>query len=122
VIFDLWETLITDTPALSRRQERHRLESMEETLRRHGYGATAERIESAYRETWRRCHELYWSNDDDVPCRTQIDHMLEALDLDPRTFSGEVLRQLEDAYAEAVVTIRPSGSCFELNRGSNVWL
>jgi len=107
VAFDLWETLITDTPALSRRQERQRLDRLEETLRAHGYGTTAERIEIAYRHTWSRCHELYWSNDDDVPCGRQIDHMLEALDLDPRTFSGEVLRQLEDAYAEAVVTIPP---------------
>jgi putative hydrolase of the HAD superfamily len=107
VAFDLWETLITDTPALSRRQERQRLDRLEQTLRAHGYAATAERIESAYRDTWRRCHELYWSNDDDVPCRRQIDHMLEALELDPRTFPADALGQLEDAYAEAVVTIPP---------------
>jgi putative hydrolase of the HAD superfamily len=107
VAFDLWETLITDTPALSRRQERHRLDRLEATLRAHGYGATAERIENAYRETWRRCQELYWSNDDDVPCRTQIDHMLEALELDPRTFSADAMAELENAYAEAVVAIPP---------------
>lgn len=107
VAFDLWETLITDTPVLSRQQERQRLHRLEETLRVHGYGATAERIESAYRDTWSRCQELYWSNDDDVPCRKQIDHMLEALELDPRTFSADALGQLEDAYAEAVVTIPP---------------
>ena len=39
VSFDLWETLLTDTPELSRRQERLRLERMERVLVERGFAA-----------------------------------------------------------------------------------
>jgi putative hydrolase of the HAD superfamily len=108
VAFDLWETLITDTPELSLRQEQLRLQRMEETLVARGYGATAERIVHAYRALWRRCHELYWSRDRDVPCRTQIEHFLEELELDPASFAEETLHELELAYANAAVDVLPA--------------
>jgi glutathione S-transferase len=34
IAFDLWETLLTDTPEISRRQERLRLDRMERVLQR----------------------------------------------------------------------------------------
>ena len=74
VAFDLWETLITDTPAASRAQERLRLERMARILAR-----TPDDIEHAYRRVWHRCQELYWSRDEDIPCRRQIEHFLEEL-------------------------------------------
>lgn len=105
--FDLWETLITDTPELSKRQERLRLGRMEEILTAHGYGALSARIERAYRDLWHRCHELYWAEDRDIECRRQIEHFLEALDLDPSAFAHETLDELEKAYAMAAVEIPP---------------
>jgi putative hydrolase of the HAD superfamily len=108
VAFDLWETLITDTPELSRRQERLRLSRMEEILTATGFGAAADRIEHAYRSLWHRCHELYWSGDLDVPCRRQIEHFLEALELDPASFGEPALEQLESAYARAALDILPA--------------
>lgn len=108
VAFDLWETLITDTPELSRRQERLRLTRMEEILTATGFGAAADRIEHAYRTLWRRCHELYWSDDLDVPCRRQIEHFLEELELDPATFDEASLEQLESAYARAALDVLPA--------------
>ena len=105
IAFDLWETLITDTPETARAQERLRLERMERILRENGYGATAERIEEAYRALWRRCHELYWSADRDVPCRTHIEHLLEELQLPIDEMPVEAL---EDAYARAAVHVLPS--------------
>ena len=107
VAFDLWETLITDTPANSRAQERLRTSRMEEILRDRGYGAVAERIEHAYRALWHRCHDLYWSVDRDVPCRRQIEHFLEELELDPRTFDEATLAELEHAYAHAALEVLP---------------
>src|SRR5205823_10856763 len=74
IAFDLWETLITDTPEQSRLQERLRLDRMSEILAARGLGVTTERIEHAYRVLWHRCQELYWSADVDVPCRRQIEH------------------------------------------------
>jgi putative hydrolase of the HAD superfamily len=99
--FDLWETLITDTPDLSRAQEQLRLEKMAKII-----GQPIERIEPAYRDLWHRCQELYWSRDKDVPCRTQIDHFLEGLELAP--FEEPAMQALEHAYARAAVEILPS--------------
>ncbi|HEX7706217.1 MAG TPA: HAD family hydrolase [Thermoanaerobaculia bacterium] len=107
IAFDLWETLITDTPELSRRQERLRLSRMEEILVQRGYESVASRIEKAYRSLWLRCHDLYWSADRDIPCRRQIEHFLEDLDLDPASFSDEIIEALEHAYAHAALEILP---------------
>jgi putative hydrolase of the HAD superfamily len=106
--FDLWETLITDTPEQSREQERLRLERMESILAERGFGAAAERLERAYRAIWHRCHELYWSADVDIPCRRQIEHLLDELELDPASFDAATLDALEEAYARAAVEILPS--------------
>jgi putative hydrolase of the HAD superfamily len=106
IAFDLWETLITDTPALSREQERLRLTRMEEVLASRGYAALADRIEHAYRALWHRCLDLYWSQDLDVPCRRQIEHFLEELELDVK--DEETLAALEDAYAHAAVEVPPA--------------
>lgn len=104
VAFDFWETLITDTPELSQRQKALRLERMERILRASGFAGTADRIEHAHGASWQRCHELYWSADRDVPCRTQVEHFLEALDL---PLEGMPLEALENAYARAAVEILP---------------
>jgi putative hydrolase of the HAD superfamily len=106
IAFDLWETLITDTPALSREQERLRLTRMEEILAAGGYAALADRIERAYRALWHRCHDLYWSQDRDVPCRRQIEHFLEELELE--VTDEPTLAALEDAYAHAAVDVLPA--------------
>jgi putative hydrolase of the HAD superfamily len=108
VSFDLWETLLTDTPELSRRQERLRLDRMEQVLVERGFAQTAERIEKAYRHLWHRCHEQYWSRDEDIACRVQIEHFLEALDLDPATFDEPSLAALEEVYANAAIEVLPS--------------
>jgi len=108
VSFDLWETLLTDTPELSRRQERLRLDRIERVLVERGFAQTAERIERAYRALWHRCLELYWSRDEDIACRVQIEHFLEALDLDPSTFDEPSLAALEEVYANAAIDVLPS--------------
>lgn len=108
IAFDLWETLITDTPELSRAQERLRLQRMEAILAARGYGQLAARIEHAHRALWKRCQDLYWSADRDIPCRRQIEHFLEELALDPRTFAEDALAELEHAYAHAALEIPPA--------------
>ena len=106
IAFDLWETLITNTPEQSREQKRLRLDRMERILREQGYVGTAEQIEMAHRRSWHRCQELYWTADRDISCRTQIDHFLEALELE---ISDEAtLDALEQAYSRAAVEVLPS--------------
>lgn len=105
--FDLWETLITQTRERSGEQTGLRLERLERILADHGHAALADRIEHAHRELWNRCQELYWSADVDVPCRRQIEHFLELMDVDPKTLEEPLLEKLEDAYAEAAVELPP---------------
>jgi putative hydrolase of the HAD superfamily len=106
VAFDLWETLITNTPDISQAQQQLRLERMESLLAEQGFSGAAGQIEAAHRRTWDRCQELYWSLDKDVPCRTQIIHFLEALELEP--FEEPLMHALEQAYAMVAVEILPS--------------
>lgn len=108
IAFDLWETLITDTPELSKQQERLRITRMEEILRARGHEAIADRIEHAYRALWHRCQDLYWKADVDIPCRRQIEHFLEELQLDPKSFDETVLDELEHAYAHAALDVLPA--------------
>jgi putative hydrolase of the HAD superfamily len=80
---------------------------MEEILTAGGFAGTADAIEGAYRRLWHRCQALYWSADRDVPCRTQIDHFLEALELDGDAFDEATLAALEKAYANAAIDVLP---------------
>lgn len=127
IAFDLWETLITDTPGRSRRVERRRLERMEEILSAAGFGAAAERIGHAYRALWRRCHELYWSADKDIPCRRQIEHFVEALEIDLSSLDEATLAALEHAYSQAAFEIPPvlvSGALVTLDelKSRGLWI
>jgi HAD superfamily hydrolase (TIGR01549 family) len=107
IAFDLWETLITDTPEISRAQERLRLTRMESILVERGHAAEAEQIERAYRALWHRCHELYWSADRDIPCRRQIEVFLEELGVDFSKLEDATVDQLEHVYATAAVEMLP---------------
>src|SRR5438874_8175665 len=100
VAFDLWETLITDTKDASRAQERTRLEKMAAIL-----GTSTAAIEGPYRSVWLRCQELYWSRNENNPCRRQIEHFLEnaQIEADEATKAA-----LEHVYAMAAVESLPS--------------
>lgn len=105
VAFDLWETLITNSPAVSEQQKDLRNARLADVLRAHGLPFDA--LEHAHHATWNRCQELYWSEDRDVPCRRQIEHLLEALELDPASLDEGLLAQLEHAYATAAIDMLP---------------
>lgn len=104
IAFDLWETLITNTPEVSRVQQTHRVNAMERVLIDRGIAHDQERLHRAYRESWDRCQELYWSNDVDVPCRRQVEHFLELLEID---VDEETIAELEDVYANAILAELP---------------
>jgi len=100
VVFDLWETLITNSHQVSRAHADFRLQRMSRIL-----DTTPDSINEAYRYIWTRCQELYWSNDKDIPTRTQIAHFLEALD---REVDERTMQELEAVYANAAVEVLPS--------------
>lgn len=102
--FDLWETLITSPPELSRRQEILRLDRLEEVLISLGHDSVSRSaLEHAYREGWNRCYQLYWSADLDVPCRQQVLHLLDLMDLQGAISGDErALDRVENAYVGEV--------------------
>jgi putative hydrolase of the HAD superfamily len=107
VAFDLWETLITDTPRAARLQEGRRLATIERLLREAGRAHSGESIERAYRHTWHRCHELYWSQDRDIEPRRQIEHMLEHLLAAGDPLEEDLVAAIEHAYAYAAAEDLP---------------
>lgn len=106
--FDLWETLITDTPELAKRQEELRIAGVTRVLRETGHERDGAAIRSAYHELWTRCHDLYWSNDLDIPTRRQIVHFLEALGIDPASIAEELLAKMDHAYGVPALEILPA--------------
>lgn len=105
--FDLWETLITDTPEAARRQEEYRLARMREILEADGASHLIEKLPAAYRTSWDRCFDLYWGRDLDVPTRRHIEHLVEDAGGDPAFIDEETLQRLETAYAEAALKALP---------------
>jgi len=100
IVFDLWETLITNSHQATRAHADFRLTHMSRIL-----STTPNEINEAYRYSWTRCQELYWSNDKDIPTRTQLAHFLEALD---REVDERTMQELELVYANAVIEVMPS--------------
>jgi len=87
---------------VSRAHKQLRLERLGRIL-----GFPSDRIEAAYRASWDRCQELYWSSDRDIPCRRQIEHFLEELGTDPKSVDEALLARLEDAWATVAVEVPP---------------
>ena len=81
---------------------------LEQILTRHGFGREAERLEHAHHRQWDRCQELYWSADLDIPCRRQVEHLLEELDLETASFDEETLAEIEEAFASAPLHALPA--------------
>jgi putative hydrolase of the HAD superfamily len=107
IAFDLWETLITDTPELARRQEELRIALLSKSLSAAGFGDAAARLDHAHRNVWDHCYELYWSGDIDISTRTQVLHLLELLGLDRAAISERLLLELENAYGRPALEVLP---------------
>lgn len=97
VAFDLWETLITDTPELAAAHERMRLEGLAAAFLRHGIDIDESRLRRSYREMWNDCHLLYWSQDVDISTGKQIEHLLESAGIESR--DETLMQELETIYA-----------------------
>lgn len=97
--FDLWETLITNPHHITHAHKTLRLERLSRLL-----ATSPDALEDAYRVTWDRCQQLYWSADKDVPCRTQIEHFVEALQID---VDETTMQALEEAYATVAIEALP---------------
>ena len=104
VTFDLWQTLIIDSPEVGRPRAQFRLEGAREALRAQGFDCTREELAEASRRCLRICGEIR-EREQDVTFDEQVDIFLRGIDggvaerISPETRIA-VTRCYADSYLE----------------------
>jgi len=107
VTFDLWQTLILDTPEGLRRARADRVRGVHAVLARHGLAVDLVGVGVAYDAVGTRLEEI-WKSRRDVGSRGQVRWLLENLGLDqqvPR--EGPLMDALDDAYCLPILSALP---------------
>jgi putative hydrolase of the HAD superfamily len=107
IVFDLWGTLITDTPDLSRKREKARLEGLARALASADLSYGPAEVERAYRQAAEESQRLQ-AQGRDLPSRERADLFLRQLDrgLAARA-APELLEALEGSPIEAARRFPP---------------
>lgn len=107
VTFDLWQTLILDTPEGLRRARADRVCGIREVLAREGIGVEAGAVDRAYDAVGVRLEEI-WATRRDVGPRGQVRLLLESLGVDGAVpAAGELMDALDDAYCLPILSALP---------------
>lgn len=108
VTFDLWETLIADSPQLDNMRTAYRVENILALLSKKHPGIDIERISAAHENTWRVC-SASWGMDRDISFADQIRLFIGLIDenilpsLNQSDFST-----ISEIYAKAALQFPPS--------------
>jgi putative hydrolase of the HAD superfamily len=107
ITFDLWGTLIRETPESARKVREARTRSLYMLLQDQGFPGTLEEIETAYERVGGRL-ETIWSRHEDVGSEGQVQLILEALDTQWKAPQDRMLlANLEWAYVSPVLKALP---------------
>jgi len=108
VTFDLWQTLMRDTPALIQRRDELRVRGMQEVLRDQGYQFDPEELDRAYEMCWEELVKVQ-AQERDMTTREQLASILRLLMVDagPILKREEVMVRLEQAYVDPVLEVSP---------------
>ena len=107
VTFDLWQTLILDTPEGLIRARAERIRGVQETLAREGMVVDTRAVEEAYDKVAERL-EAVWANQRDVGSRGQIRLLLECLGLGSAApADGRLMDDLDRAYCLPILSALP---------------
>jgi len=107
VTFDLWQTLLLDTPEGLRRARAERIRGIQEALARQGFGVDLVAVGRAYDAVGPRL-ETVWATRHDVGSRGQVRLLLECLGLDGTVSAeGELMDTLEEAYCLPILSAMP---------------
>ena len=104
VTFDLWQTLIIDSPEIGRTRAQKRLQGVLEALRDGGFEVTREQLAEASRSCSRTCDQIR-EQERDVTFDEQIDIFLRGIDeglaerISPETRT-RIARRYADSYLE----------------------
>jgi putative hydrolase of the HAD superfamily len=107
VTFDLWQTLILDTPEGLRQARAGRVRGIHEALAREGLRVKTEAVDRAYDAVGSRLEEI-WATHRDVGSRGQVRLLLECLGLDGAVpAEGGLMDALEEAYCLPILSAMP---------------
>ena len=107
VTFDLWQTLLLDTPEGLRQARAERVRGIHAVLAREGIAAEVATVNQAYDAVGVRLEEV-WAARRDVGSRGQVRLLLECLGLDGLVpADGEVMNALDQAYCLPILSALP---------------
>ena len=107
VTFDLWQTLIVDTPEGLQQARAERVRGMTAVLAREGHVANDAAVGRAYETVGERLGNL-WAEQRDLGSRGQVRMLLEALELAERVpTDGPAMDALDEAYRLPILAALP---------------
>jgi putative hydrolase of the HAD superfamily len=106
VTFDLWETLIFDDPDSDQARGRMRYKGVQAVLADHGIKLANEDLEQAYEQSATRLQAV-WNRNEEVPIMDQVRLLIQLAAGRQVAFEPGLLRLMEDAYVNPILTIRP---------------
>jgi putative hydrolase of the HAD superfamily len=107
VTFDLWQTLILDTPEGLRQARADRIRGIHDVLAREGIAVGAAAVDRAYDAVGDRL-EVVWATRQDVGSRGQVRLLLGCLGLDGAVPpDGRVMDDLDRAYCLPILSALP---------------
>lgn len=107
VTFDLWQTLILDTPEGLRHARMNRVREIQEILAREGHVVRVEAVDQAYEAVGDQLEEV-WASRRDVGSRGQVRLLLTCLGLDGAVSpDGRVMDALDQAYCLPILSALP---------------
>ena len=108
VTFDLWNTLIVNTPPDMEKYRQRRLQRIESILREHGYDVTPGQLLDAYLKGFEKCKET-WRNNLDLSTEDQINAFMGFLGYaDLQTAAQSMMPDLVEAYSFPIMDDPPA--------------
>lgn len=106
ITFDLWQTLIRETPESARKVREARVRNLYLLLQGQGYLGTMEDVERAVERVGERLQEI-WQRHVDVSAEEQVRILIEALDHQELSSDRMSLANLEWAYVSPILQAPP---------------
>ncbi len=108
ITFDLWQTLIRDTPAIVQRRDELRVRGMQEVLSDQGYEFLLQELDRAYEMGWEELVKVQ-AQERDMTTREQLATILRLLMADAGVIlkREEAMVRLEQAYVDPVLEVSP---------------
>jgi len=107
ITFDLWETLIADSPELDSQRTKYRVENIHTFLSKKHPAIKTERILAAHENTWQECSAL-WGNARDMAFTDQVRLFVGLIDESLLiSLKQSEIRSISEIYAGAVLQFPP---------------